>query len=72
MNVATLMAVTLLFSAAVVVIQQVYILIQWRRAIHDERYILHMECELQYYRSLDATSPMPIIEHEENYHAGFS
>lgn len=61
MNVATLMCAVMLFSAAVVVIQQVYILIQWRRAVHDERYILQMECELQYYRSLDAPQS-PLLE----------
>lgn len=72
MNIATLMCVVMLFSVAVVIIQQVYILIQWRRAVNDERYILHMECELQYYRSLDTPLPGPLLEHEENFNAGFS
>jgi hypothetical protein len=65
MNIATLLCVVMLFCCVVIIIQQVYILLQWRGSLNDERYILQLECEVQYYRSLDVQHPQPLLEYWE-------
>lgn len=70
MNLSMLMAWLLLFCALLIGFMMGYIALQWRNMAYDERYILGLEFELQYYRSLEAPISAPLIEHEEDYHAG--